>query len=57
MDIEPKFPEVGQVLAGDDPGRFLSAVLEGMETVVGLDGRLRMAVDPEDSAVAAGLAF
>jgi hypothetical protein len=38
-----------------DAGGLLPAVLEGMESVVGLNGRFGMAIDPEDAAIASRL--
>jgi hypothetical protein len=48
---------VGKVLAGHNAGGFLSAVLEGVKTVVGHNGGFRMAVDSENPAMAARFSF
>jgi hypothetical protein len=46
-----KFP----VVAGDDAGAFLSAMLERIKAVVGQFGGIRMTENAEDSAVMFGI--
>ena len=57
VEVEAKALLVTDELAGNDPRGFLSAMLKRVQAVVGLHGGKRVAVDPEDPAVAAGLPF
>ncbi|GJQ22030.1 MAG: hypothetical protein HBSIN02_23850 [Bacteroidia bacterium] len=57
MDVKPVSILLRDKLTGDDARGFLAPMLERVQTIVGHDGRFRMAVDSKDSTVATRFSF